>query len=126
LLLAAPIGVVATTSANPWVFVGGIGAYLVLYSSLSACAATALNLVTPNELRGTGMAFYAGTAGLVGISCGPILIALASEKLFSGPASLGYGMAMVIGIGLPLAALLLALGFRAMRDAVAEAEAWAK
>jgi MFS family permease len=125
LLLATPIGIIATTSANPWVFVVGIGLYLVLFSSLSACAATALNLVTPNELRGTGMAFYAGTGGLIGISCGPILIALASEKLFGGAGSLGYGMALVIGIGLPLAALLLALGFRAMREAVAEAETWA-
>ena len=124
LLLATPIGIVATASANPWVFVGGIGLYLVFFSSLSAYAATALNLVTPNELRGTGMALYAGTAGLVGISCGPILIALAA-KLFEGPASLGYGMAIVIGIGLPVAALFLALGFRAMRDAVAEAETWA-
>jgi MFS family permease len=124
LALAAPIGAVACTSANPWVFVIGIGVYLVLFSSLSACAGTALNLVTPNQLRGTGMAFYAGTAGLIGISCGPIVIALAA-KLFNGPDSLGYGMAVVIGIGLPLAALALALGLRAMREAVAEAETWA-
>lgn len=124
LLLATPVGIIATSSLNAWVFVIGIGVFLVLISSLSACAGTALNLVTPNELRGTGMAFYAGTAGLVGISCGPILIALASEHLFSGAASLGYGMATVIGVCCPLAALLLALGFRAMRDAIAEAEKW--
>lgn len=124
LALAAPIGVVGSASANPWVFVGGIGLYLTLFSSLSACAGTALNLVTPNQLRGTGMAFYAGSAGLIGISCGPILIALAA-KLFDGPGALGYGMATVIGIGLPLAAVSLALGFRAMREAVAEAETWA-
>jgi MFS family permease len=124
LVLATPIGVIGSSSANPWVFVGGIGLYLTLFSSLSACAGTALNLVTPNKLRGTGMALYAGVAGLIGISAGPVLIALAA-KLFDGPGALGQGMAVVIGVGLPLAALSLALGLRAMRDAVADAETWA-
>ena len=125
LLLAAPSGVIATTSGNPWVFVIVIGVYQTLLSSLSACAATALNLTTPNEIRGTGFAFYSCTSGLVGLSCGPVLIALASQKIFDGPASLGYGMATVIGIGAPLAALVLAMGFKAMRTAIADAEKWA-
>ena len=123
LLVGAPLGIVATTSGNSWVFVLGIGAFLVFISSLGACAGTALNLVTPNELRGTGMAFWAGTSGLVGASCGPMLIALAA-KLFQGPSALGFGMATVIGICCPIAALFLVLGFGAMRDAMKEAESW--
>jgi MFS family permease len=122
LLVATPIGILATTSDNPWIFLVGIAVFLMLLSPVAACYAAALNLVTPNELRGTGMAFFASTAGLLGMGSGPILIAAASDYLYGGPADIGLGMATVFGIGCPLAAVLLALGFRAMREAMAEAE----
>jgi MFS family permease len=122
LLVATPIGILATTSDNPWIFLVGIAVFLMLLSPVAACYAAALNLVTPNELRGTGMAFFASTAGLIGMGSGPILIAAASDCLYEGPADIGLGMATVFGIGCPLAAVLLALGFRAMREAMAEAE----
>ncbi len=122
LLVATPIGILATTSDNPWIFLIGIAVFLMLLSPVAACYAAALNLVTPNDLRGTGMAFFASTAGLLGMGSGPILIAAASDYLYGGPADIGLGMATVFGIGCPLAAVLLALGFRAMRDAMAEAE----
>ena len=126
LIAAAPPGIIATTSANPWVFIVCIGLFLTLISSFNACAATALNLVTPNELRGTGIAFWAATSGLVGAASGPMLIAMFSEQLFSGPRGIGFGMATLMGICCPIAAVFLALGFRAMREAVAEAERWAR
>jgi hypothetical protein len=126
LLIAAPVGIVATTSSNPWVFIVGIGIFLTLISSYSACATTALSLVTPNELRGTGIAFWAATSGLIGASLGPMLIAIFSQKLFSGPAGIGHGMATMMAICCPIAAVCMALGFRAMREAVTEAERWAK
>jgi MFS family permease len=125
LVVATPFGIVATTSANPWVFLGCISIFLVLISSFSACATTALNLVTPNELRGTGIAFWAATSGLIGAALGPMLIALFAQKLFSAPSGIGYGMATLMAICCPIAAVFLALGFRAMREAVMDAERWA-
>jgi hypothetical protein len=38
---------------------------------------------------------------------------------------IGFGMATLIAICCPIGALFLALGFRAMREAVADAERWA-
>lgn len=122
LVIATPIGIIATTSGNPWIFLGGIGALLVLLSPLPACYSASLNLVTPNELRGTGIAFFAATAGMLGLGGGPFLIATISESLFSGPSAIGNGMAVTIAICGPLAALLLALGCRPMRQAMSEAE----
>jgi MFS family permease len=124
LVLATPTGIIATTSANPWVFVVCIGLFLTLISSLPACAATALNLVTPNELRGSGIALWSATAGLIGSASGPMLIAVFAEQFFSGPSAIGAGIATLIAICCPIGALLLALGFRAMREAVTEAERW--
>ncbi len=124
LVLATPTGIIATTSANPWVFLIGIGLFLTLISSLPTCAATALNLVTPNELRGSGIALFSATAGLLGSASGPVLIAFFAQRLFSGPSGLGSGMATLMAICCPLGAVFLALGFRAMREAVADAERW--
>ena len=125
LTLATPVGIFATTSANPWGFIFGLGIFIALISSLPTCAATALNLVTPNELRGTGIAFWAGTSGLIGAASGPMLIAWFAQKFYNGPAGIGYGMATLMAICLPIGAIFLALGFRAMREAVAEADRWA-
>lgn len=123
MVAAAPIGIVAMTSANPWIFLACISLFLVLVSPFNACAATALNLVTPNELRGTGIAFWAATSGLLGAASGPMLIAMFAQ-LFEGPSAIGFGMATLMGICCPVAALFLYLGFRAMREAVTEAERW--
>src|SRR5258705_9562692 len=46
----------------------------------------------------------------------------APYNVYGGKATLGLGMATLIGICCPLAAVLLYLGFGAMRDAMAEAE----
>jgi MFS family permease len=123
LLIALPIGVLALTSSNPWIFLGGIGLFLVLLSGTPACATASLNLVTPNELRGAGFAFYAGTSGLLAAAVAPTLVALFA-KFFSGPAAIGHGMAMLIGLGCPIAILCFFLGLQAMCGAVEESERW--
>lgn len=122
LLIATPIGILATTSDNPCVFLGGVGCFLVLLSPLPACYGASLNLVTPNELRGTGIAFFAATTGLIGLGAGPLLIAAIAEHVFGGTSSIGLGMAATIALCCPIGALLLGLGCRGMRDAMADAE----
>jgi MFS family permease len=123
LVLAMPVGIIANSSSNPWVFLGGVGLFLLLLQPLPVCAFTALNLVTPNELRGTGVAFFTATSGLLGAGSGPMLIPAASELIFHSESAIGLGMATVIGVCSPIAALFLALGLRSMRDAMPEPDA---
>jgi MFS family permease len=122
LLLAAPFGVIATTSGNPWIFLGGIGLFVTLATSMPACAMTALNLVTPNELRGTGITVFTTLAALLGASAGAVIIPFAAEQVFHSESAIGLGMACLIGVCCPLGAAVLACGFRPMRDAMAQAE----
>jgi hypothetical protein len=60
----------------------------------------------------------------VGTASGPILIALAAQVFFHGNGSIGLGMATLIGISCPIAALSLYLALRPMREAVLDAERW--
>lgn len=122
LLLAAPMGVIATTSGNPWVFLVMIGMFVILNTSMQACALTALNLVTPNQLRGAGVAVFSTMAGLIGGSSGTVLVPMVSDYVYGGEANIGLGMATVIGIACPLGAFVLSRGLKAMRGAMAEAE----
>jgi MFS family permease len=122
LLAAVPAGVVATTSGNPAIFLTGIGIMVMLLQPLPACAYASMNLVTPNQLRGAGVALFNLLPGLIGSISGPLLIAIISKHFFKGPASVGFGMAVVIAVCCPLGAGSLILGCRPMREAVREAE----
>ena len=124
LVVATPLGVIATTSSNPWIFIGCISLFIMLLGSVFASAYSALNLVTPNEIRGTGVAVYAATSGLLGSGLGPVLIAAVSDHVFHRESAIGLAMATVIGVLCPMAALLLYLGCRPMREAMQEAKGW--
>ena len=115
LLAAVPAGVIGTTSGNPGIFLAGIGIMVMLLQPLPACAYASMNLITPNELRGAGVALFNVFPGLVGSISGPVLIAAIAGHFFKGPSSIGFGMAVVIAICCPLGAASLALGCRAMR-----------
>ncbi|MFT4047156.1 MAG: MFS transporter [Solimonas sp.] len=120
--IATPAAIIALSSHSPLVFIVFITIFQLLTSSLNACSNAALSLVTPNALRGTGVAFYSATTGLLGLSLGPLLMGAISDHVFHNEAAIGYGMATVIGIALPLAAVLLLAGRKHMRAAVAAAE----
>jgi MFS family permease len=118
LLLATPVGIATNTSNSPWMFVIGVGIFTTLLAALPACSFSAMNLVTPNELRGKGVALFSASAGVIGGGGGPLLIAFVSDKIYGGHLTIGLAMATVIGIFCPLAALILALGWRSMREAI--------
>src|SRR3546814_20939286 len=119
--MAAPDWLIAFLSISPRVFVGFITIFQLLTSSINACNKAVLSLVTPKALRGTGVAFYSATVGLLGLSLGPLLMGAISDHVFHSEAAIGYGMATVIGIALPLAAILLLTGRKHMRKEIGRA-----
>ena len=112
------------TSNSPWVFLAGFTLFQIMLTPLNVVYVASMNLLTPNELRGAGVAFFSATMGLVAISLGAILIAAISDYVYGGNA-IGLGMATVYAFSLPLASLALFRGCSAMREAVKAAEAWA-
>jgi MFS family permease len=123
LALATPIGIIGLTSSDSWVFLSMISLIFVLMSPIAPMYVGALNIATPNELRGSGVAFYSATIGLIALSAGPVLVAYFSEIFFAGQ-SIGKGMATLFGISCPIGALVLFLGRKAMQKAVDDAGHW--
>ncbi|WP_417590553.1 spinster family MFS transporter [Parasphingorhabdus sp.] len=73
----------------------------------------ALQLITPNEYRARLTALYFFVVNLIGLGFGPICIALLTDKLFQNDDALQYSIATVATIALPIAAIILTLGFKA-------------
>ncbi len=125
LFVAIPIGITAMTIGNVWAFLILLYLLLATMSSLPSMAMSALNIVTPNELRGTGIALFALVTGTLGGGGGPVLIPAVSDYIFKDENAIGLATAVVMAVCLPLAALCLGLGLKAMRKAVQAADQWA-
>ncbi|MDA0977491.1 MAG: MFS transporter [Proteobacteria bacterium] len=67
----------------------------------------ALQLMTPNQMRGQVMALYLLTANLIGLGLGPTVIALATDYVFGYDAAIGKSIALCAAILCPVAALIL-------------------
>jgi MFS family permease len=122
MLLAAPAGVFAMLANSPWLCLVGLFVYMTLIGSFNACAMAALNLVTPNELRGTGVAAFTTFAGMIGGAIAPVFITAAAKYLFNGEESIGLGIATLMGTYAPIGGMLLLAGMGAMRAAMKDVE----
>jgi len=122
LLIAGPVGAFATSSGSPWAFLLLIGTFTTVLTSMQACAMSSLNLVTPGQLRGTGVAVYSTVAGLLGGSLGSVLIPVFSQWYADPATAIGYGMATLIALACPVGAVALFAGMKAMRQAMSESE----
>lgn len=89
-------------------------------------AVSALQQITPNEMRGQISSLYLLTVNLLGIGLGPTAIALITDYGFGYDGALRYSMAIVGAIAASMAALFLGLGLKPFRRSLAAAAALRK
>lgn len=78
----------------------------------------ALQLMTPNRMRGQAVAVYLLVANLIGLGLGPTVIAATTDFVFQNDAAIGQSIALCAAILCPLAALILASGLPAIRQEI--------
>ncbi len=81
-------------------------------------ASGALALITPVHFRGQVVAIYLLVSNLIGLSTGPLLIALGTDHLFHRDAAVRYSLALLPLLTVPIAAIAL------QRARAPFAEAW--
>ena len=79
----------------------------------STLAAVTLQEVVPNEFRGQIYAFYLLVVSFFGYAIGPLAVAFVSDNVLRDEQKVHLSLAIVAGIVLPVAALMLLLGLRA-------------
>ena len=119
MLLGGPPLLATTLMPTPgWAFAMLALAFPLL--TMHGVGTVALQLITPNEYRARMTAIYFFIVNLTGLGFGPMLMALLTDHLFANDAMLRYSMALVMAVALPLAAIILTLGFRGYARSLAE------
>jgi MFS family permease len=116
----AVLVVAGVASNNAYAFLVFYGLYHMI-SSFTGVANAALQIVTPNEYRGQVSAAFLLVFNLLGLGCGPSLVAALTSFLYRDPAMVGWSIATAYLIVMPVAALCFVSAFKPMRDAVAHA-----
>lgn len=129
-LMIAPIGFFIPMVAFPfmetafWAFVMlAVGNFFI--SSPSGVAYTALQIITPNQMRGQAVALYIFSTSMIGYGGGAYLIGLMSDMLVPsvGPESLRWSLIIFALVTAPLCLAFYLWGRQAFADAVELEEA---
>lgn len=123
LCIAFPIGLLAFSVADPYLF---LGLELLLFFfgfSYSGYAASTVQAVAAPDARGRMAAIYLLLLVIVGNGLGPWTIGLLTTHLFQDEARVGASILLMMAVVTPVAILSALAGMRPMRAAVAEVEA---
>lgn len=88
----------------------GVILFTIFGAVWSGITAASLQLMTPPRLRGRVSAIYLIVNNAVGIGVGPLLVALATDRIFIDPMATGKSIALVGAIIIPLAIALMLSG----------------
>lgn len=113
-------GVAAFQTSSPWLFLA-LATPIASSMVLAATAGAALQIVTPNEMRGQIGALFLLVMNGIGMGLGPTLVGALTDFIFRDEARLGLSMTLLFGALGPASALALWLGMPAMRTAVSDA-----
>jgi MFS family permease len=117
--MMAVVSIAGCLSPHPALFLLAVG-----LAQIGLCvagpASTALQLVTPPEMRGRVSALFILTFNLVGFGLGPLLIASLTVYGFRDPKAVNLSVASAYVILAPLAWLLFRAGLKPMRTAMAD------
>lgn len=95
--------------------------FLVIASAPSLLAA--MQVVTPNELRGQVNALYLFTLSVLGQGLGPTVVALMTDYVFQSEADLRYAMVTIAAVAGPIALALVWMAVKPYGQAYREAAA---
>jgi MFS family permease len=116
--LAIPFAVAMPLMPNPWLSFA-MGILAATASGMSAPGQnSAIQIITPNEMRGQVSAIYLFGISVVGGGLGPTAIALITDFVFQDEAKLGYAMALFAAVVGPIGVLLTWLAMKPYAAAI--------
>jgi MFS family permease len=109
-LAAAIVALVCTSFAlmpNPRLLIGVLFFQSIASSICSLICVITIQVSLPNELRGLGSGILSLGNMLLGLGCGPTLVALATDHLYHSPTAVGFSIVTVIAPAFVACVLLL-------------------
>ena len=99
-------------SGSPWLSIFLFGGLTLLMGVGIVAAVTAIQDAIDDTARATAIALQSFFSTIVGLGCGPTLVALLSDRVFGGPQFVGTAIAAVAVPGLLCAAVAALVAYR--------------
>lgn len=115
---ACPTGVAVFVMPDASLATAALAIYVFIASSFPGLGPSAVQQVTPNELRGQMSALMLMSTNLVGIALGPLFVAVLTTLVFRSDSALGLSLAITIALFSLVGAISLWRVLPAMREAV--------
>ena len=112
MLLTSPLLLIAVAMPTAPLSLAMFAIALVSFSLPGGVVLAALQDATPAALRGRASATYYLVVSVIGLSIGPIAVALLTDVVFRDPLAVGWSIAALGLIAAPLSALLMHIGSR--------------
>jgi MFS family permease len=84
----------------------------------------AMQVVTPNQMRGQIASIYLFTANMIGLAMGPTIVALFTDYLYKSDKAISFSVATTAAIIAPMVWLVLLASLKSFRKSFEEARAW--
>jgi MFS family permease len=120
MLIAWPINAASTLMGDAGLALALTAASMFFSTFVYPLAASALQVLTPNRMRGQISAIYLTVINVAGLFLGPLAVALMTDFGFGAGDGVRYSLAVVNAITPPAMALLLFLALPHFRRAAAE------
>jgi MFS family permease len=109
-------GVIAPLAGNEFVSLGFMVAVSFFANTWSGVNAAALQVVTPNRMRGQVSAIYLTVTSFMGLGLGPTAVAFSTDHLFGRDEAVGSSLALVALVFPTLSIVVLQLGRKTLRE----------
>jgi MFS family permease len=123
-LLAMPFGILFPFMPNPNLAVAVSTISLFFLSLTAAPLNAALQVVTPNQMRGQITALFLFVFNVIGFAIGPLLVALFTDYVFKAESQIGYSLVLAGLILGPLGTAVIWLGMKPYARSVRESREW--
>lgn len=122
--VGAPLTIYGLLSAEIMTYFIFICFFFFFLSPFQGVAAAAIQITTPNKLRGKVSALFLLVTNIVGLGAGPVIVSLIAEHIVHDQVNLGKSLSIVILTCSSIAFVCMWLGLKHMRAAMKDAEAW--
>lgn len=102
-----PLGILTAQAGDGWTALAWFAAFMFASSFPFAAAASGLQAVAPNRLRGQVSALYLFAVNIAGIGLGSFLTGFVNDYVFGDELRVGDSFSWIVAVVAPLSAILL-------------------
>ena len=124
-LFALPWGIIGPLMPSPWLALLMAAIAGIIFSTAGSPLSAALQVITPNEMRGRVSALYLFIVNVLGTGIGPTFIAMLTDILFHNEAKLRYSLALAAALAAPIVPACYWFVRSHYRAAFIRAKSWA-